>query len=52
MVDKKRDFRQNRVFHRGNLFELMLEKSEEMHCQTGSIPAHVFASESIASSAN
>jgi hypothetical protein len=51
-VDKKRDFRQNRVFHCGNFFELLLEKSEEMHGQTGSIPAHVFVSESTASSAN
>jgi hypothetical protein len=50
-VDKKRDFRQNRLFHHGNFFELVLEKYEEMHCQTGSIPAHVFVSKSIASSA-
>jgi len=28
-VDKKRDFCQNRVFHRGNFLELLLEKSEE-----------------------
>jgi hypothetical protein len=28
-VDKKRDFCQNRMFHRGNFLELLLEKSEE-----------------------
>jgi len=51
-VDKKRDFSRNRVFHRGNILELPPEKSEEMHALTGSIPAHVFNLESIASSAN
>jgi hypothetical protein len=52
MVDKKRDFGQNRVFHRGNLLELRPEKFEEMRCQTGSILAHVSHPKSIASSAN
>jgi hypothetical protein len=28
-VDKKRDFGQNRVFHRGNFLELLLAKSDD-----------------------
>jgi len=51
-VDKKRDFSRNRVFYRGNILELPLEKSEEMHALIGSILAHVFTLESIASSSN
>jgi hypothetical protein len=44
MVDKKRDFCHNRVFHRVNFLELLLE--------IGLIPAHVFCLGSIAPSAN
>jgi hypothetical protein len=40
------------VFHRGNFFEMALEKSEESALTIGSIPAHFFLSKSIASPAN
>jgi hypothetical protein len=51
MLDKKRDFFQNRVFYRGNFLELKPEKIPGMAFPTGSIPAHVFNPNSIASSA-
>jgi hypothetical protein len=50
-VDKKRDFCASRVFNAVNFFVLLMENPEETALTIGSIPAHFFSSESIASSA-
>jgi hypothetical protein len=52
MVDKKRDFRQNRGFDCVVFLEFLLDEPKESALIIGSIPARVFAPESIATSEN
>jgi hypothetical protein len=41
-MDKKRDFCQDRRFHRGNFLELLLRKSRKFVTKIGSISARVY----------